>query len=110
MRILRIILIDIEDQSHWMDEVIGTQFFDVVSSHISMMKNFTDAFENNYDFESMMISAGMNNFTLEILKAGYVNVNRVQITNFCFHYIFTTYLLKSTLSIFIAYVHELHNR
>ena len=109
MRILRIILIDIEDQIHWMDEMIGTQFFDVVSSHFSMMKNFTDAFENNNDFESMMISAGMNNFTLELLKAGYVNVNRVQITIFVF-ITFLPYLLKSTLSIFIAYVHELHNR
>ena len=87
MRILRIILVDIEDQIHWMDEMIGTEFFNVVSSHFSMMKNFTDAFENNNDFDSIMISAGMNNFTLELLKAGYVNINRVHNNNFLSLYI-----------------------
>ena len=80
-------MVDIEDQIHWMDEMIGTEFFNVVSSHFSMMKNFTDAFENNNDFDSIMISAGMNNFTLELLKAGYVNINRVHNNNFLSLYI-----------------------
>ena len=79
MRILRSILKDIEDQVHWMDEIYDTEFFDMVSKRISMIRNFTDAFNSTSDMESLLISAGLDKEIVEILKKSYTNINRVSI-------------------------------
>ena len=77
MRILRSILKDIDDQVHWMNEIFDTEFFDMVSKRISMIRNFTDAFNSTSDMESLLINAGLDKEIVDILKKSYTNINRV---------------------------------
>ena len=77
MRILRSILKDIDDQVHWMNEIYDTEFFDIVSKRISMIRNFTDAFNSTSDMESLLINAGLDKEIVDILKKSYTNINRV---------------------------------
>ena len=77
MRILRSILKDIDNQIHWMDEIYDTEFFDMVSKRISMIRNFTDAFNSTSDMESLLINAGLDKEIVDILKKSYTNINRV---------------------------------
>ena len=80
MRILRSILKDIDDQVHWMNEIYDTEFFDMVSKRISMIRNFTDAFNSTSDMESLLIIAGLDKEIVDILKKSYTNINRVSST------------------------------
>lgn len=77
MRILRSILKDLDDQVHWMNEIYDTEFFDMVSKRISMIRNFTDAFNSTSDMESLLINAGLDKEIVDILKKSYTNINRV---------------------------------
>ena len=78
MRIIRLVLIDIETQIGWMDSIFGTKFYEIVSSHVSVVKNFTDAFdENSIDLDKFLAMAGLNEKSIKALKNGYVNINRV---------------------------------
>ena len=77
MRILRSILKDLDDQVHWMNEIFDTEFFDMVSKRISMIRNFTDAFNSTSDMESLLINAGLDKEIVDILKKSYTNINRV---------------------------------
>ena len=77
MRILRSILKDIDNQVHWMNEIYDTEFFDMVSKRISMIRNFTDAFNSTSDMESLLINAGLDKEIVDILKKSYTNINRV---------------------------------
>ena len=77
MRILRSILKDIDNQIHWMDEIYDTEFFDMVSKRISMIRNFTEAFNSTSDMESLLINAGLDKEIVDILKKSYTNINRV---------------------------------
>ena len=78
MRIIRLVLIDIETQIGWMDSIFGTKFYEIVSSHVSVVKNFTDAFdENSIDLDKLLSMAGLNEKSIKALKNGYVNINRV---------------------------------
>ena len=78
MRILRSILKDIDNQIHWMDEIYDTEFFDMVSKRISMIRNFTDAFNSTSNMESLLMNAGLDKEIIEILKKSYTNINRVK--------------------------------
>ena len=78
MRILRSILKDIDNQIHWMDEIYDTEFFDMVSKRISMIRNFTDAFNSTLNMESLLMNAGLDKEIVEILKKSYTNINRVK--------------------------------
>ena len=60
-----------------MNEIYDTEFFDMVSKRISMIRNFTDAFNSTSDMESLLINAGLDKEIVDILKKSYTNINRV---------------------------------
>jgi hypothetical protein len=77
-RVVSGLLRDLEIRYQFISDLTnGTEFFDVLSTDVSMIKNFSQVFNTTGNIFELLMEAGLPEDSVDVLRNGYVNLNRL---------------------------------